>query len=170
MKKLALVAVCALLCSCQRTPGEVMQKVKYDFGIGEKPEGYVSGAERVMQNLDKVAQTEMKRMNIEGRHGEVQFQEEEGLRGSYYKQVKLYEDFYPLDARATSKAAEGGRGYLGYIEYTYRVCQSERKPNRTEAAAASATIRTNQTGRETFRYTFSPGGVWDGKKGEKTRR
>ena len=38
-RKLALVGVALLLCACQRTPSEVMQKVKYDFGVGEKPEG-----------------------------------------------------------------------------------------------------------------------------------
>jgi len=154
---------------CARTPGEIAEKVAYDFGIGERPEGYVTASDRVMENLTQVAEVEMKRMNMAQRHGEVKFQDEGGLRGSYYKEVKTYESFYPLDARAVSKSVDGDRGFVGYIEYTYRVYQSERKANRTEAAAASANIATSETGREAFRYRFSSGGVWDGRPGELTR-
>lgn len=170
MKKILIALVCCVLCSCQRSPSEVFQKVKYDFGIGEKPEGYVTGSEMVMANLRKVGETELKRMNMQNRHGEVKFQEEEGLKGKFYKEVKVYDGFYPLDARAVAKAAEGDRGYIGLIEYSYRTYQSERFNTRAEAEAASAAIPTDQSGRETFRYKFSAGGVWNGSPGEATRR
>jgi len=147
-----------------------MQKVKYDFGIGEKPEGYVTGAELVMSNLSKVGDTEMKRMNMASRHGEIKFQDEGGLKGKFYKEVKVYDACYPLDARAVTKAAEGDRGYVGLIEYSYRVYQSERFSTRAEAEAASASIPTDISGRETFRYRFSASGVWDGAPGELTRK
>lgn len=166
---LPVLGVALLLSGCTSTPGEIAEKVAYDFGMGEKPEGYVSGADRVMESLTQVAENEMKRMNLAQRHGEVRFQDEGGLRGSYFKEVKTYESFYPLDARAVSKSVDGDRGFVGYIEYTYRVYQSERKSNRTEAAAASANIATPNTGRETFRYRFSSGGAWDGRPGELTR-
>ncbi len=165
---LALLAAAGA--GCARTPGEIAEKVAYDFGIGERPEGYVSGSDRVMENLTQVAEVEMKRMNMAQRHGEVEFQDEGGLRGSYYKEVKTYESFYPLDARAVSKSVDGDRGFIGYIEYTYRIYQSERKANRTEAAAESASIATPETGRDTFRYRFSSGGNWDGRPGELTRQ
>ncbi len=158
-----------LLCACAQSPSDVVEKVKYDFGIGEKPEGYVSGAEKIMANLDKVGAVELKRLNGESRHGEVKFQEEEGLSGKFYKEAKVYESFYPLDARAVTSASEGNPGYLGYIDYSYRICQSERFNTRPEAEAASTDIRTDVQGRETYRYRFSSGGVWDGQKGERSR-
>jgi hypothetical protein len=163
------VVLCAALCACQRSPGEVMEKVRYDFGMGEKPEGYVSGSERVMENLHDVADAEMKRMNFERRHGEVKFQEQPGFGGVYYKEVKVYEDYYVLDARPITRSTEGQRGYVGFIEYEYRIRQSERKNTRTDASAAPALINTDESGRETYRYRFSPGGAWDGEPGEKTR-
>jgi len=173
VKGLAVVAVCAmglLLCSCQGTPGEVVDKVLVDFGVREKPEDYVSGSDRVFEGLNVVAKAEMKRMNQEARRGEVKFQEEKGLRGKYYKEVKRYEDFHPQDARPAVRTAGNGHGYVGYIEYSYRIYQSARKNTRAEAAAEPAGIPTDQVGRETYRYRFAPGGVWDGAKGEKVRR
>ena len=170
MRRLAAVMVCVALCSCQRTPGGVVDKVLVDFGIREKPEGYVTGGDKVFARLTGVGKAEMRRINQEGRHGEVKFQDEGGVRGKYYKEVKVYEKFYPLDAQPVSKTAAGERGYTGYIEYSHRLFQSERKSNRAEAAAAQANIRTDRTGRETYRYTFGPGGVWDGAKGERTRK
>lgn len=170
MKKvLVLLLLLGLVCSCQSTPSEVIQKVKYDFGIGEKPEGYVTGTELVMANLRKVGESELKRMNMAGRHGEVKFQEEAGLQGKFYKEVKVYDNCYPLDARAVAKAAEGDRGYIGLIEYSYRIYQSERFNTRTEAEAASASIPTDISGRETYRYRFTAGGIWDGSPGELTK-
>lgn len=173
MKRLAALLMCALaalVCSCQRTPDEVVDKVLMDWGIRERPEGYLSGSDRVFEKLSEVAKTEMKRLNQEGRHGTVKFQEEKGLRGKYYKEVKVYEDFYPLDAQPSSRATDNERGYVAYIEYSYRIHESERKTARAEAAAESANIATTQDGRETYRYRFSSGGTWSGAKGERVRR
>lgn len=146
-----------------------MQKIKYDFGIGEKPEGYVSMSDRVMQQLDTVAQTEMKRMNVQNRQGEIKFQEESGLQGAYYKETKRYEKAHPVEARAVSRGSTGERGFIGYVDYDYRVFQSARKPNRTEAAAAEADIPTDIRGRDTYRYNFGAGGLWDRQPGQPVR-
>jgi len=170
VKKLFLVLLALGLAACQRGPDEVFDKVLVDFGLREKPEGYVSGADTVVDRLQAVGDTEMKRMNQEARHGEIKFQED-GLRGLYYKEVKVYERCYPLDAQPVSASSQtDSRGYVGYIEYAYRVYQSPRKSNRAEATAESATISTDEQGRETYRYNFGPGGVWDGGKGERARK
>ncbi len=161
--------LCVFVVSCASDSGSVVEKVKYDFGIGEKPEGYESGSDRVMSRLDGVGKTEMKRMNLEGRHGEVKFQEEGNLGGKYYKEVKMYEDFRPMDARAVTRTTHGERGYVGYIQYDFQVFQSPRTANRVEAEASSANIRTDISGRETYRYNFSASGAWDGAPGEQTR-
>ena len=173
MKGLAIVAACGMavcLCSCQRTPGEVMDKVLVDFGVREAPEGYESGSDRVFERLSEVAKTEMARLNQEGRHGAIKYQEQDGIRGKYYKEVKVYDGFHPLDAGPVPRDSAGGRGYTGYIEYTYTIFQSARMSSRTEAAAESPAIATNQTGREVYRYRFTASGAWDGGKGEKVRR
>jgi hypothetical protein len=167
---LVLLCVCAGLSACRSTPSEVVQKVKYDFGIGEKPEGYVEPSEKVMARLESVGQSEMKRMNTEHRLGEVKFQQDSALEGKYYKEVKVYENFHPLEVNPVSRGSHGERGYVGFIAYSYRLYQSERFSNRTEAAAASATIGTTETGRETFRYSFSSSGTWTGGEGERVRR
>ena len=174
VKKLLLVLACVTLAAaCSSTPGEVAEKVKYDFGIGEKPEGYVTGADKVMANLDGVGKAELKRMNIAERYGEVKVQQD-GLTVKYYREVKKYEDYIPIDARARSQSSHGGQGggttYTGFIDYTYRIYQTERKAKRVEAEAASATISTDQTGRESYRYTFTQGGVWDQAEGQRVRR
>jgi hypothetical protein len=170
VKKLALGMACLILCGCQSGGGGVVDKVMYDFGLGEKPEGYESISDRVMDRLQKVGETELKRLNREGRHGEVLFQDLGGLKGKYYKESKIYESFYPLEANAASRGGVEDRGYVGFIEYSYRVYQGERKGSRTEAGAEAATIGTDERGREVYRYRFSSGGAWDGAKGEKTRR
>jgi len=158
-----------LLASCASSSGGVVQKVKYDFGIGEKPEGYETGTDKVMSNLDNVGKTEMKRMNLDGRHGVVKFQEEGNLSGKYYKEVKVYETHRPMDARAVSRASHGERGYVGYIQYDYRIFQGARTTNHVEAEASSANIRTDESGRETYRYSFGPSGSWNGAPGELSR-
>lgn len=170
MRRLLLMSV-LLLAGCASGPhGSVMDKVMYDFGVGEAPEGYVSGSDRVFQKLPEVGETEMKRLNTEGRHGEVKFQED-GLHGKYYKEVKVYDNFYPLDAQPTSRNSQGqDGGYVGFIEYSYTIYQSQRKDTRAEASAESARIATSESGRETYRYRFSTGGNWNGKKGERSRR
>jgi len=164
VKQIACVLACLTCCACG---GNVIQKVKYDFGIGEKPEGYEAPSEQVMSQLDGVGKSEMKRMNVEGRHGEVKFHEDGPYKGKYFKEVKKYETYHPVEAKAVSSASQGDRGYVGYVEYTYAMYQSERKSTRAEASAASATVKTYETGRETYRYHFGSGGAWNGGKGER---
>jgi hypothetical protein len=157
--------VCALLCSCEGT----VDKVMADFGLKARPEGYVSGSDKVMQRLDSVGAMEMKRMNMEQQRGGVKFQKENEVRGKYYKEVKKYESYVPTDAQAINRASLSESGYVGYLDFTYRMYQSERKPTSAEAAAESANIPTDVTGRETYRYTFSSSGEWNGSKGERAR-
>lgn len=164
-----IVCGCTGLVSCAGDSGGVVNKVLVDFGIREKPEGYVSASDKVFQQLGDVAKTELKRLNQEVRAGEVKFQEQEGLRGKYYKQVKVYEDYRPIDVQSINRTASQEAGYVGVIEYTYRIFQSERMTSRAEAEAASASISTGETGKETFRYTFGPEGTWSGSKGERSR-
>lgn len=156
------------LAGCQRTPGEIANKVLTDFGIREPDENYVSGSDKVFERLRTVGESEMQRMNYEGREGEIKF-EQDGLRGMYYKEVREFTDFHPLDARADTAGTQRESGYTGYIEYSYRTLQSRRKPTRAEAAAESADIPTGDTGREVYRYRFNSGGGWDGSKGERTK-
>ncbi|HOE67134.1 MAG TPA: hypothetical protein PLO62_11475 [Candidatus Hydrogenedentes bacterium] len=165
LKRVAMVGVSVLLCACQRTPNEVLNKVMYDFGVGEKPEGYVSPSDKLMERLRGVGEAEMKRMNMAARQGEIKFQSEGNLKGQYYREVKNYESFSPLEATAGTQTAGSERGYFGYIQFRYHVYQSPRKANRTEAAAEPAIIKTGVTGAETYRYSFSSGGAWDGQPG-----
>jgi hypothetical protein len=168
---LAFALVAALFgagCATDNDVG-VMEKVKYDFGIGEKPEGYVSGTDRIMERLEDVAKAEMRRMNSSGRHGEVQFREENELEGSFYKETKVYESYLVLDARSLSRSSQSDRGYVGFIEYTYEIYQGEHRPTRVEAAAQPASIKSGRRGREVLRYNFSASGTWDGSAGEPSR-
>lgn len=169
MKRLSFLLLCLGLAACQRTPDQVFDKVLTDFGIREQPEGYVSGTDQVFKNLDLVGSTELKRLNLEERQGEVKFQED-GIRGMYYKEVKVYEAYYPIDAQPIARTTDGARGYNGYIEYAYRIYQSQRKGTRVEAANEPANIPTEVQGRESYRYGFNASGVWNGGKGERTRR
>lgn len=168
MKKAVLLAACVAvgLCACQ---SRVAKKVAYDFGFGEKPEGYVTPSEKIQEKLDGVARSEMKRMNTAARKGEVKYQEQGNLEGKYYKESKVYEAYNTLDVRPMSRGAQSEQSYAGFIAYTYRIYQSERKASRAEAAAASADISTPETGQETYRYKFGAGGNWDGRKGELTK-
>ena len=169
--KLRFIALTALLLAGCSTGGHdsVMSKVMYDFGVGEAPEGYVSGSDQVMERLRQVGENEMKRMNASGRLGEVKFNED-GLRGQYYKEVKVYESSQALDAQPMSRGVNTERGYFGYVEYRYQIYQSERRPTNTEAAALSANTPTGVTGSEVFRYKFGPAGTWDGQPGERSNR
>lgn len=157
------------LAACQSGPVSVSDKVLADFGLRERPEGYVTGSDKVFEQLEIVGAAEMKRMNAAQRHGAIKF-EESGRRSQYYKEVKVYESFRAMDADGTTGGGTRDRGYTGIIEYSYRIMQGERKPTRTEAEALSATIPTGEEGKEAYRYNFSSGGVWDGAAGEKTRR
>lgn len=170
MSKRVFLVASLLLAGCS-TGGHdsVMSKVMYDFGVGEAPEGYVSGSDQVYERLKKIGETETKRMNSANRLGEVKFVED-GLRGVYYKEVKVYESSQALDSQAMSRGVNTDRGYFGYVEYRYQIYQSERRPTKTEASALSANIPTGVEGSETYRYKFGPGGTWDGQPGEKTNR
>lgn len=169
MKKLGVAVMCLICCGCQQGPGHVFNKVLVDFGLREKPEGYEYPSDRVFNRLAIVGEMEIKRMNLETRSGEVKFQSEGAFHGKYYKEVKRYEDFRPLEVKRVAKKARRERGFVGYIVYTYRLYQSPRKSNRTEAAAANPIFRTETTGRETYRYKFGAGGTWDGRPGHRTR-
>ena len=151
--------------------GSVGNTVLQDFGLQERPEGYESGSDQVMKNMTAVGKTEMKRLNLEGRRGEIKFEESE-LDGSgvYYKEVKIYENFYPLEANPGSRNSQSkSAGYIGYMEFAYEYYQSPRKKNRVEAEAAATTIPSRNRGRDAFRYRFNSGGVWNGGKGERMR-
>jgi len=162
---LAAAMVCAMLCSCEGTTDKVLA----DFGLKARPEGYVSGSDKVMERLDGVGAVEMKRMNMPEQQGAVKFQKESAVRGKYYKEVKKYESYVPTDAQAMNRPSLNESGYVGYLDFTYRMYQSERKPTSAEAAAESANIPTDVTGHETYRYTFSSSGEWNGSKGERAR-
>ena len=166
-KWMCLICLLGSLCfaGCSTEGGGVGQKVLADFGIGEHPEGYVSGSDKVYQQLDTVGQTEMKRMNAEGREGRIKF-EQDGLKGRYFKEVKVYESAHPVDVKASTASVD--RGFVGFVEYEFRMYHGEAKPTRVEAAAQSADISTDTTGREMMRYNFGVGGAWDGGKGERS--
>lgn len=170
MKRTAVALALAGLAGCATEQGSVMDKVLQDFGLQERPEGYVSSSDRVFERLSEVGQSELRRLNTQGRHGEVKFAEQDGIQGKFYKEVKVYENFYPLDATAAARTASGERGYIGYIEYGYQIYQSERKNTRAEAEAESANIPTGVTGREGYRYRFNSAGMWNGAPGEPARR
>lgn len=166
-KWLCLVCLLGCLCfaGCKSDGGGVGQKVLADFGMAERPEGYVSGSDKVFQQLDTVGQTEMKRMNAEGRDGQVKF-EQNGLKGRYFKEIKVYEAAHPVDVKASTASAD--RGFVGFIEYECRIYRGEAKPTRAEAAAQTADISTDTVSRETMRYNFNTSGTWDGGKGERS--
>ncbi|HOC70327.1 MAG TPA: hypothetical protein PLL36_08935 [Candidatus Hydrogenedentes bacterium] len=164
-----VVMLSVLMTSCQTDSGNVVDKVLADFGLRDRPEGYESGSDRVFQQMETVGAAEMKRMNTAGRHGEVKFVED-GRRGQYHKEVKVYESFVPVDASGTTGAGARDRGFSGIIEYRYRILRGEAKPTQAEAAAQNADISSDEIGRETYRYGFSPTGIWDGAPGEPVRR
>ena len=162
-------AALLLVAGCATDSGSgVVDEVLADFGLKDRPEGYVSGADQVFQNLADVGKSELKRLNQSGRHGEIKF-EADGLRGLYYKVSKVYEDYHPLDAQPISRTTNRDRGYNGYIEYTWRMYQSSRKPTSAEAQAEVASIPTDENGRDVLRYRFGATGVWDGEQGAMSR-
>lgn len=157
-----------MLAGCASAPDGVVNKVLSDFGLKERSEEFSQGSQGVFKNLNGVATAEMKRMNQVEQHGSVKFQREGELHGKYYKEVKVYEAYYPTDVRPITGSSTSG-GYHGYIDYQYRLHQSMRKDTAAAAEAESADIATDITGRESYRYTFGQGGAWDGVKGEKSK-
>ena len=99
--------------------GSVGNTVMQDFGLQERPEGYVSGADNVVKNMQTVGNTEMRRLNLSQRRGEVKFETSElDGTGVYYKVVKVYNRFTPLDAQPASRTSQGqSSGFVGYIQY-----------------------------------------------------
>ncbi|MCK5863404.1 MAG: hypothetical protein KAH38_13020 [Candidatus Hydrogenedentes bacterium] len=169
MKWMLLVCACLTLTACQSGSGSVTEKVLADFGLGERPEGYVSGSDRVFEEMDSVGAVEIKRLNSLGRHGEILF-DGKGVRGKYYKQVKVYETYYPLDVQSVSGGGTRSRGFSGLIQYKYRLFKGLPKGTKAAAAAESASIAGDIKGKEVYRYNFSTGGVWDGGSGERTKK
>jgi hypothetical protein len=168
VKRFLLLLATLGLMSCQTPPEGVANKVMADFGLRERPEGHVSGSDQVYTKLQDIGATELKRLNARNRHGEMKY-EGEGLQGQFYKEVKVYEDFHPLDVRAFSGTMGRDRGYHGFIQYSYRMHQSPRKTTRVEAQAETASIPVGTSERETYRYTFGPTGVWNGAEGERSK-
>jgi hypothetical protein len=167
MRIFCLLIVSIFLAGCG---GGVGSTILQDFGIQDRPDDYVSGADRVMTTMRTVGATEMKRMNTANRHGEVKYDSSDSLRGKFYKEVRVYTKAYPLDAQPIGR--QGNRkenGFRGLIEYAYVLNESPRFANRTEAAAANATIPGRDGGRERYRYRFGSSGTWDGGKGELVR-
>jgi hypothetical protein len=70
------------------------------------------GSDKVVERLNEIGEVEMKRMNQAERLGEVQV-EEDGLQVNYYKLVKEYVSYYPVEASATSRASDRDRGFCG---------------------------------------------------------
>lgn len=171
MRYLSLALFIALIFNgCASSPSEVKEKVLVDFGIKEKPDDYVTGSDVVYDKLKDVGETELKRLNATERHGEVKYEQRPGdLTGKWFKEVKVYENYYPNDADIINRSSRGERGFVGYIEYSYRIYQSARKNTRVEAENADAEISTNESGREKYRYQFNTGGGWTGEKGEVVR-
>ncbi len=168
MKRFMALLVCVAVSGCVRGPGEVADKVLTDFGIKKRPEGYVTDSEKVFKQLDPIGPSEMKRMNLAQGQGTVKFQNN-GLRGLYYKEKKVYESYYPLESSAAGKTSDGSEGFYGYIEYSYRLYQSARVETRAEAMSLDTDIPTDTTGSEAYRYHLNSSGVWDGAKGQKAK-
>lgn len=162
-----MMGVIALTTGCQRSPGDLMA----DFGLGQRPEGGASPTDRVYERLQSVGETELSRLNGQSQRGEIKFQQEGPYQGRYYRELKVYESARPYDVRRGSRGGSGPeRGYVGYIDYDYQVYQSERRNTRAEVEFEPADIPTGERGRERYRYNFTPGGGWDGRRGELVRR
>lgn len=158
-----VVAFGSLALGCAGAGSKVMQ----DFGLQERPDDYVSGSDKVMAKLPEVGKTELVRLNAASRTGDVLYERMDALNGAYYKKARVYEEFRPLDANFTNRTNGNEKdAYVGYIEYTYQIHESPRRPSRIEAMAENASIPTGERGSETFRYRFGMSGTWDGAKGE----
>ncbi len=152
--------------------GTMGDTVLQDFGIKERPEGYTSGSDSVMKNMQSVGKTELRRLNLAERRGEIKYETSDlDGTGVYYKDRKVYTNFTVLDAQPASRTAQGKTGgFVGYIQYRYEHMEGPRKSNRVEADATVANIPSGKQGTETYRYRFNTGGVWSGSKGELTKK
>ena len=165
MWRWTLVGLCVLAAGC----GSTGEKVLQDFGIKERPEGYQSGADKVMAKLPDVGKTEIDRMNAASRRGQVLYEKgKNGIEGAYYKRTKVYEGAHPLDATPASKTSQNtALSFVGYIEYSFEYYESPRKQTRVEAENAVSDIPSGERGDETYRYRFDAGSNWNGMKGER---
>jgi hypothetical protein len=168
VRRVMVLALVLTMAGCAGDGG-VADKVLTDWGVRSPDEDYVQGSDTVMARMRSVAETEMRRMNAVQRRGEVKFQEHSGVGGAFYREVKVYEQHYLIDARRISRSSRARGGYTGYIDYAYRMHQSERKGTRVEAAEAEANVPTDITGRDRFSYSFGTSGTWDGAPGQKVR-
>jgi hypothetical protein len=169
LRTVSVLSLAAILAACTSGGGS---KVLQDFGIQDRPDDYVSGSDKVLARLPEVGKAELPRLNAAERAGEIKYEKMDSLRGAYYKRVKVYDDYRPVDANYTSrKSGRESVSYVGYVEYTYEFFESPRRESRIEAQAEIATIPTGKGGSELYRYHFGSGGTWDGGKGEpiKTR-
>jgi len=169
VEKTILLAILLLAPACTTPEGGVAKKVLTDFGLKERPEEYVSRSDAIRQKLGDVGNVEIKRLNRVSQNGTPEL-EESNFAVRYYRAVKVYEQFYPMDVRAIPKSARGAKGFNANIEYRYRIYESTRKKSRAEARTSLANIATDTQGLESYRYHFSQGGTWDGAKGNKSRR
>ena len=162
-----LIAFSVVSCS-----SNVASTVKQDFGLQERPEDYVSGSERAMKTLRTVGVTEIKRLNTENQHGEVKYQSIDGdLNGKFYKEVKIYTRSYPISAEPVSRSGNiKNSGYNCTIDYAYEIYEGPRFSNRTNAEASDASVPSGVKGRDTYRYSISSSGTWDGSNGKATSR
>ena len=159
-----IVGLCVIAAGC----GSTGEKVLQDFGIKDRPEDYVSGADRVMAKLPDVAKVEIDRLNAAQRRGQILYDKGDGLDGAYYKRTKVYESSRPLDANAASRTSQNTPvSFVGYIEYSFRYYESSRRPTRVEAESELANIPSSERGSETYRYRFDGGGNWTGGRGER---
>jgi len=156
-----------MLCLAAAGCGSTGNKVLQDFGIQDRPEDYVSGADRVMVTMQDVGKVEMDRMNAAQRRGEVLYDNSDPLKGKFYRMVRMYESYHPLDANAATRTSQTQPvTFVGYIEYDYQEYESTRVETRTEAGTLPADIPTGRRGRETYRYKFDSAGAWNGGRGE----
>lgn len=156
-----------ILCIAAAGCGSTGNKVLQDFGIQDRPEDYVSGADRVMANMQDVGKVEMDRLNAAQRRGEVLFDDSDSLKGKYFRRVREYESYHPLDASAATRTSQNQPiSFIGYIEYDYQVYESTRADTRAEASTLPADIPTGRRGRETYRYKFDGAANWNGGRGE----
>jgi len=172
MKKMWLVLPCQLLLAGLLVTGcqtGVVNTVLVHWGIRQAPEGTPNETDKIFNKLASVGEIEIKRMNQENQRGKILFQDKGDMRGKYYKESKVYENYFPVDVETASRVRGEDQGFVGFIEYSYRIYQSERKTNRTEAEAQAPCIPTDQTGRERYRYAFGPTGEWNSRKGQRAR-
>jgi hypothetical protein len=150
--------------------GSVGNTVMQDFGLQERPDDYESGSDKVLKAMENVGKSELSRLNLSQRRGEIAYQKKD-LSTLYYKTMKKYRRSYPIEANSKSRNSQSkSKGFIGYIEYDYEIYESARFINRVEAEAAPAEIPSGQRGREVYSYKFTTSGTWNGQRGSLVSR